>query len=205
MLCADTTPICSYAARSDPAEQRSLCDVVHCRCRYNPTLAMLNAANVSTRGVMKYFDVSEDTAHRCPSFLSHFLFPLVSFPFPHLSNHLLSFSFSLSCPPAVSSSLACLGKPHTSFAAAPCDRFCMCDPACSARVAAAAVCWTSLMDRSTQYDRPTPLLCLTPALLLPRSIMTLGCDFDITQLVDSNLGYHVCCYKVRLSGNCATS
>jgi hypothetical protein len=26
--------------------------------------------------------------------------------------------------------------------------------------------------------------------------MTLGCDFDITQLVDSNLGYHVCCYKV---------
>ena len=29
------------------------------------------------------------------------------------------------------------------------------------------------------------------------SIMTLGCDFQITQLVDSNLGYHFCCSKVR--------
>ncbi len=27
--------------------------------------------------------------------------------------------------------------------------------------------------------------------------MTLGCDFQITQLVDSNLGYHFCCSKVR--------
>ena len=29
------------------------------------------------------------------------------------------------------------------------------------------------------------------------SIMTLGCDFQITQLVDSNLGYHFCCSKVH--------
>jgi hypothetical protein len=36
-----------------------------CRCSYNTTLAMLNAANVSTRGVIKYFGVSEDAAHRC--------------------------------------------------------------------------------------------------------------------------------------------
>jgi hypothetical protein len=33
--------------------------------------------------------------------------------------------------------------------------------------------------------------------------MTLGCDFDITQLVDNNLGYHVCCYKVHMASACA--
>lgn len=41
-------------------------------------------------------------------------------------------------------------------------------------------------------------VCDNLAAVTPCSIMTLGCDFDITQLVDSNLGYHVCCYKVRL-------
>jgi hypothetical protein len=37
----------------------------------------------------------------------------------------------------------------------------------------------------------------SPACSSSRSIMTLGCDFQITQLVDSNLGYHFCCSKVR--------
>ncbi len=32
--------------------------------RFNTTLAQLNAGNVSTRGVMRYFNVSEDAAHR---------------------------------------------------------------------------------------------------------------------------------------------
>lgn len=124
--------------------------------RYNTTQAMLNAANVSTRGVIKYFGVSEDTAHRC----------------------------SDACLADCAADLQQCYPPPDSVLL-------------QLHLRAGLNCCVTYLNTTSRF---CPLCRIAVRIVLSCSIMTLGCDFDITQLVDNNLGYHVCCYKVRLLG-----